>query len=42
MKVDSIWDYNPRLLESLHKPVRILVTTIFTNHATTWKEFEIF
>ena len=42
MKVDSLWDYNPGPLDSLLKSVRILVTTTFTNHTTTWKKFEIF
>ena len=42
MKVDSLWDYNPGPLDSLRKPVRILVTTNFTNNTITWKEFEIF
>ena len=42
MKVDSLWNYNLAALDSFRKPVRILVTTTFTNHITTWKESEIF
>ena len=42
MKVDSLWDYSPGPLDSLRNPIKILPTTIFTNHTTTWKEFEIF
>ena len=42
MKVDSLRDYNPGPLDSLRKPVRIQVTTTFTNHTTTSKESEIF
>ena len=42
MKEDSLWDHNPGPLDSLRKPVRILVTTTFTNHITTWKDFENF
>ena len=42
MKLDSSWDYNPEPLDPLRKPAKILVTTTFTNHTTTWNEFEIF